>query len=136
MNCAVPGMGGLNGACVGWTRSGCAGRTRSMMSLGLVGLFEAEKGGTGLRLGADARMGGPGPSSSSTAGVVSRESIVSSKNRIQSCSSWLKKCSALSSCRGRHRAQGNTTHMSWMGRTGYKDTLVDHKKRKLKVLFG
>lgn len=104
-------------------------------SLVLVGLSKAERGGTGL--GADARMGGPGPLSSSTAGAVRRESMVSSKNRIQSCSSWLKKCSALSSCRGRHRAQGNTTHelLGWEA-TDYRDTLVDHQKRRLKVLFG
>lgn len=116
--CTLPGLVGLKIGSLVCTKSG-SGRTRSIISwsLGLGGLARKE-GAMTPGLGLD--VGGPKTSAtgllllvggftcpglrSFSSRLSSNESMVSSKNWRHSCSSWLKYCSASSSCQGQETA--------------------------------
>lgn len=107
--CMLPGLVGMKSGSLVCTKSGC-GRTRSIISwsLGLGGLTRREDPmtpGLGLEVRRPSTssalfVGGltcPGLRSFSSR-LSSNESMVSSKNWMHSCSSWLRNFSASSSC--------------------------------------
>lgn len=133
--CMIPGLVGLKLESLVCTKSG-SGRTRSIISwsLGLGCLARREDTMT-LVLGLEHR----GPSTSSTGLLLlaggftwpglrlfssrlsSNESIVSSKNCRHSCSSWLRNCSASSSCQGQETVGNQLTWCNFISHFNFYD---------------